>query len=35
MFDSSYELTETPTLSGSKWTDKDIVTKCVAGKFNK
>jgi endoglucanase len=34
-FDSSYELTETPTLSGSKWTDKDIVTKCVAGKFNK
>lgn len=32
-FDSSYELTETPTQSGSGWTDQEIVTKCVAGKF--
>jgi endoglucanase len=35
MFATSYELSEVPTKSGSSWTDKQIVTKCVAGKFNK
>lgn len=34
-FDASYELTETPSKSGSSWTDRKIVTQCVAGKFNK
>lgn len=33
MFDSSYELTETPSQNGGSWTDQDIVKKCVAGKF--
>jgi endoglucanase len=34
MFAASYELSEVPTKSGSSWTDMEIVTKCVAGKFN-
>ena len=33
-FDSSYALAETPTKSGSTWTDAELVTQCVAGKFN-
>ncbi|KAK5027370.1 hypothetical protein LTS07_006972 [Exophiala sideris] len=32
-FDSSYELTETPTLSGSTWTDTSLVQACVAKCF--
>lgn len=32
-FDTSYELTETPTLSGSTWTDQPLVKQCVVGKF--
>lgn len=32
-FDSSYELVMTPTKNGDGWTDQEIVTKCVAGKF--
>lgn len=35
MFATSYELSEVPTKNGNSWTDKEIVTKCVAGKFNK
>jgi len=34
MFATSYELSEVPTKSGSGWTDMEIVSKCVAGKFN-
>jgi endoglucanase len=30
-FDGSYELTETPTQSGSSWTDTSLVKKCVVG----
>ncbi|TKA61996.1 hypothetical protein B0A55_10246 [Friedmanniomyces simplex] len=33
-FDTSYVLSETPTLSGSKWTDVPLVTQCIAGKFH-
>ncbi|KAM0722578.1 hypothetical protein Q7P37_002019 [Cladosporium fusiforme] len=33
MFDATYELSETPTNDGSGWTDVEIVSKCVAGKF--
>ena len=34
MFDTSYVLTETPTLSGSTWTDQPLVKQCIAGEFN-
>jgi endoglucanase len=33
-FDQTYALTETPTLSGSKWSDVPLVTQCIAGKFH-
>ncbi|GAB7359867.1 hypothetical protein MBLNU230_g7395t1 [Neophaeotheca triangularis] len=33
-FDSSYELSETPTKNGDSWTDQPIVEQCIAGKFN-
>ena len=33
MFDTSYVLTETPTLSGSTYTDQPLVKQCIAGKF--
>ncbi|EXJ83765.1 hypothetical protein A1O1_07392 [Capronia coronata CBS 617.96] len=33
-FDSSYELTETPTLSGNTWSDTLLVQSCVAQCFN-
>ncbi|KAK4503173.1 hypothetical protein PRZ48_006601 [Zasmidium cellare] len=32
-FDTSYELSETPTLSGSTWTDQELVKQCIVGKF--
>lgn len=32
-FDTSYALSETPTLSGSTWTDMEIVTQCVAASW--
>lgn len=32
-FDTDYELAQTPTNSGSSWTDTSIVSACVAGKF--
>ena len=34
-FDSSYELTETPTRNGNGWTDVPLVTQCIAGKFKR
>ncbi|OQO09719.1 hypothetical protein B0A48_05122 [Cryoendolithus antarcticus] len=33
-FDSTYTLTLTPTLSGGKYTDVPLLTKCIAGKFH-
>ncbi|KAK0907534.1 Endoglucanase EG-II [Friedmanniomyces endolithicus] len=33
-FDTSYVLSETPTLSGSTYTDVPLVTQCIAGKFH-
>lgn len=33
MFATSYVLSETPTQSGSTWTDQELVTKCIAGMF--
>ena len=35
MFDTSYTLSETPTLSGSTWTDQPLVKQCIAGMFKK
>lgn len=35
MFDTSYALSETPTESGSTWTDQPLVKKCIAGMFKK
>lgn len=32
-FATTYVLSETPTLSGSKWTDVPLVTQCIAGQF--
>ena len=32
-FDTSYVLTETPTLSGGRWTDQALVKQCIAGQF--
>ncbi|USW51933.1 Putative glycoside hydrolase, family 5, glycoside hydrolase superfamily [Septoria linicola] len=32
-FDQSYELSETPTQNGESWTDVELVTEVVAGKF--
>ncbi|KAK4623714.1 Endoglucanase EG-II [Fulvia fulva] len=32
-FETSYVLSETPTLSGSTWTDQELVKKCIVGKF--
>ncbi|GME60353.1 Metallo-beta-lactamase domain [Neofusicoccum parvum] len=32
-FDSSYELTLTPTWNGNSWVDTSLMTDCVAGKF--
>lgn len=32
-FASSYELAETPTQSGSTWTDQELVKQCIVGKF--
>ncbi|EMC92290.1 glycoside hydrolase family 5 protein [Baudoinia panamericana UAMH 10762] len=34
-FDTSYVLSETPTVSGSTYTDQKLVTQCIAGKFKK
>ncbi|KAK0661884.1 Endoglucanase EG-II [Lasiodiplodia hormozganensis] len=33
-FDSSYELTLTPTWNGNSWDDTSLMRDCVAGKFN-
>ena len=33
MFDTSYQLSETPFLSGSTYTDQQLVKQCIAGKF--
>ncbi|KAK3614716.1 hypothetical protein LTR56_027072 [Elasticomyces elasticus] len=33
-FDSSYVLSETPTLSGSTYVDVPLVKQCIAGKFH-
>jgi len=33
-FDTSYVLTETPTLSGSTWTDQPLVKQCIVGQFH-
>jgi endoglucanase len=33
MFATSYVLSETPTQSGSTWTDQELVTKCIVGMF--
>lgn len=35
MFDTSYQLSETPFLSGSTYTDQQLVKQCIAGKFRK
>ena len=35
MFDTSYVLSETPTLSGTTYTDQPLVKQCIAGKFKK
>jgi len=35
MFDTSYVLSETPTLSGSIWTDQPLVKQCIVGQFKK
>ncbi|KAK4550439.1 hypothetical protein LTR36_000017 [Oleoguttula mirabilis] len=35
MFATSYVLSETPTLSGTTWTDQELVTQCIAGMFKK
>jgi endoglucanase len=32
-FDATYELTETPTQSGGKWTDTALVKSCVVGSW--
>jgi len=32
-FDSTYVLTETPTISGSTFTDQQLVTQCIVAKF--
>ncbi|KAH9836003.1 Endoglucanase EG-II [Teratosphaeria destructans] len=32
-FATSYALSETPTQSGSTWTDQELVTQCVVGMF--
>ncbi|KFY35568.1 hypothetical protein V494_05802 [Pseudogymnoascus sp. VKM F-4513 (FW-928)] len=32
-FDTNYEISETPTYANGVWTDRGIVTNCVAGKF--
>lgn len=33
MFDTSYVLSETPTLSGTTYTDQPLVKQCIAGMF--
>jgi len=33
MFDTSYVLSETPTLNGNTYTDQPLVKQCIAGKF--
>lgn len=33
-FATSYVLSETPTVSGTTYTDQQLVTQCIAGKFN-
>lgn len=30
-FDSTYELTETPTQNGNSWTDTALVKSCIVG----
>ncbi|KAK5128940.1 hypothetical protein LTR85_000273 [Meristemomyces frigidus] len=35
MFATSYVLSETPTQSGTTWTDQELVTQCIAGMFKK
>lgn len=32
-FETSYEISETPTYSNGVWTDQGIVANCIAGKF--
>lgn len=34
-FDSSYALAETPTLSGSEYSDCQLVSQCIVGKFQR
>ncbi len=33
-FDTSYVLSETPTQSGSTWTDQPLVKQCIVGQFH-
>lgn len=32
-FDGSYTLSETPSFVNGAWSDKELVTNCIVGKF--